>query len=432
MSDPDRVRGYVGPREPTEPREVDDKLDPEKFKKVMKIDETDEMLKKRKRNLRKEEEEGEDEDLSLDNPQAPNVKTSFNEFMDDKEKVDSLFDAQRPSTHPKVPQEENLEQTPYLPPSSEENLGTPPPEEDDESYFQPPPSQVPAASSRPAPSEGAPPAEGPNAPEVREEVNPSTKQTPSQKQAAEKKKKETDASLLANKPLKGSLKTKKRIPQKGVTRKLKKAPEYITPPPLKTEEKVKIAPPSSKKIEEETPKIEKEKIEQAPPLDEISVPLTEKDTGKKITEAEEAGIEVPIVETPPLGMAPLEPPAEISPFVNLPPEVFEIFERMVGVMVVEKGRDLTKTTVTVNLKDSIFNGCEIVVDHYASAPNSFNIQLKGSPEAIALFNANSDDLFAAFKQSKLSFDVNLQRPTLQRKYRVQKREGGATGGKSGQ
>ncbi|MCB1085028.1 MAG: hypothetical protein KDK60_02890 [Chlamydiia bacterium] len=59
--DPDKVHGNSQrPYSQKEP-EKKEEIDPEKFKKVLKVDDTEESQKRHKRNLRKEEEEGEEE-----------------------------------------------------------------------------------------------------------------------------------------------------------------------------------------------------------------------------------------------------------------------------------------------------------------------------------------------------------------------------------
>ena len=95
---------------------------------------------------------------------------------------------------------------------------------------------------------------------------------------------------------------------------------------------------------------------------------------------------------------------------------------MVGVMTVEQHKGITTTTVTINMKDSIFDGAEIILDHYSSAPNAFNLTIAASPQATALINANVDDLAAAFQQSKLAFEVNLRRPILLEEHQAFKRK----------
>ena len=49
------------PYSPEPQRDEEEKIDPEKFKKILKIDESDEAQKRQKRRLKKAEEEGEEE-----------------------------------------------------------------------------------------------------------------------------------------------------------------------------------------------------------------------------------------------------------------------------------------------------------------------------------------------------------------------------------
>ena len=99
-------------------------------------------------------------------------------------------------------------------------------------------------------------------------------------------------------------------------------------------------------------------------------------------------------------------------YATLSPDVYEIFEKMVGVMTIEMTKGVTTTTVIINKKDSIFNGAKIILDHYSTAPNAFNVTIAASPEAQEVINTNLASLAAAFEQSKLSFQVNLRRPIL--------------------
>lgn|GEM_PF-1748688 len=109
-------------------------------------------------------------------------------------------------------------------------------------------------------------------------------------------------------------------------------------------------------------------------------------------------------------------------FLQLPPQVYEIFEKMVGVMTIEQYGDISTTTVTINMENSVFNGAQIVIDHYSTAPNAFNIQLQGSDEAVNYFSANLDTLNQAFSQSNLNYDINLKTPILSEKYRKKEKK----------
>jgi hypothetical protein len=95
---------------------------------------------------------------------------------------------------------------------------------------------------------------------------------------------------------------------------------------------------------------------------------------------------------------------------------------MVGLLTMEQHNGVTTTTVTINMKDSVFDGAQIVLDHYSTAPNSFNLTIAGSPKAQELLNANIDNLAASFQASKLSFDVNIRKPVLLEEYQAFKRK----------
>ncbi|MEI8300009.1 MAG: hypothetical protein WCG10_00155 [Chlamydiota bacterium] len=111
------------------------------------------------------------------------------------------------------------------------------------------------------------------------------------------------------------------------------------------------------------------------------------------------------------------PPAEALPtYTNLPSEVYELFERMVGSITVEHTKASTTTTITLAMKGSIFDGTQIVLDRQSTSMNTFNIQIATNPQAQDLINANLTDLVAAFQGSKLAFDVNIRKPILLEKY----------------
>ena len=74
------------------------------------------------------------------------------------------------------------------------------------------------------------------------------------------------------------------------------------------------------------------------------------------------------------------------------------------------------------MKNSIFDGAQIILDHYSSAPNAFNVTIAASPEAQAVLNTNIDNLVASFEASKLSFQINLKRPVLLEEYQAFKRK----------
>lgn len=125
-------------------------------------------------------------------------------------------------------------------------------------------------------------------------------------------------------------------------------------------------------------------------------------------------------------------PEAIPPYAMMRPEVQEIFDRMVGVMTVMNLSGMTQTVITLNMPQfasSVFFGTQIIIQEFSSAPQAFNIQLNGTPEAVELFQGNADDLMAALQAGNYNFRVNrletgfltTERPLFRRK---EKLEGG--------
>jgi hypothetical protein len=102
-------------------------------------------------------------------------------------------------------------------------------------------------------------------------------------------------------------------------------------------------------------------------------------------------------------------PEKLAPYANLHPEVMELFDRMAGVITVMNTSGLTETTITLNnplLASSVFFGTQIVIREYSSAPKAFNIQVNGSPQAVALLAKNTKDVMATFEKGDYNFTVN--------------------------
>ncbi|HLB52613.1 MAG TPA: hypothetical protein VJK48_02750, partial [Chlamydiales bacterium] len=175
-----------------------------------------------------------------------------------------------------------------------------------------------------------------------------------------------------------------------------------------------VAPPPEQKSIETPSTVEEEKT-----IEEPSATASLLKEGEKEKEKEEEAEEVfvppdtthAIVEGPPLLQT------DTPSYAHLNPEVFELFERMIGYMVIEETKGIAITTVKLSMPGSVFNDCEIKLEHYDTAPSSFNIQLSGNPEAVDLFNASFSDLAAAFAQSNYAFDVHLRRPILSTEHR---------------
>ncbi len=129
---------------------------------------------------------------------------------------------------------------------------------------------------------------------------------------------------------------------------------------------------------------------------------------------------------------PVHEAAPLSPLTKLSPEVYTLFEQMAGVITIESHADRDTTSVIVNMPGSVFDGSEIVFNKYKTAQNAYNLELKGSSQAVDMFNENLPLLDAAFKQGGFNFEVNILPPSLTQKgssRRVKRKSGDNKKGK---
>jgi hypothetical protein len=113
--------------------------------------------------------------------------------------------------------------------------------------------------------------------------------------------------------------------------------------------------------------------------------------------------------------------ANLSPY--LPSDVTPLFQKMVGTIIHIEQQGITKTEVILDSKafeNSIFYGSSISLEQYSTAPNSYNIILKGPNQAVSMFNENLDGLYNSFKKGDFSFKINrleaeYERPLFKRK-----------------
>lgn len=95
--------------------------------------------------------------------------------------------------------------------------------------------------------------------------------------------------------------------------------------------------------------------------------------------------------------------------IALSSQVQDLFNKMVGAMMIMKESELTETTILLDssqFASSPFFGSKVVIQEFSTAPKAFNIHFIGSPEATALMQAHAGDLVAAFQQNNYSFKVN--------------------------
>lgn len=481
MKDPGDIKNINGPRLPSE-EDRESLIDPEKFRRITKVDEADESQQRRKRS--KAEQMQEEEDESEETIEEPKVTREFSSFMDES-KTSSPFDVQSPtkatsrplSTPPKDTELFQSPRTSYTPPiegSSQEasealfeNLPTPPPED---VSLPSEPIKTKAPSNKDNNDSSAPPSLGPKPTEatpsgekthldkqVKNKKVPKAaiKESPpltrnDKKQTQETKHPEIPIATQAKEPKKEDLKTDQadeKITQKTPAQPLKEeaplhAPDLCenkeplhTLPKIETDHKETKTPqqPQIDQIQPETIPLSP-LIEPNPPLvkekpkSEIiqpSTPILYDEHGKLKTsisekhdkEKDSNGQQDNPLPFNQVGQVQTVQPIETSStYTKLSPEVFDLFERMVGVIQIESMKGKSVTEVTLSLPSSPFNGSKIVLEHFDTAPHSFNLQLQGSEEAVNMFNANMSALVAAFEGSKLAFQIHIRRPELLKKY----------------
>jgi len=167
-------------------------------------------------------------------------------------------------------------------------------------------------------------------------------------------------------------------------------------------------------------------------------PSFEEKEDRKGEKKEEDSLEITAPSSHPL-------PAEIIPIATaataaampyLKPETFSLFYQMVGtIYVMATPPGVTRTEIVLNAtsySQSKFYGASIIIEKYATAPDSFNIRLTGSNEAVAAFNKNIPNLMAAFQKGNFSFGIGRieaeykdEKPLFRRK---EKKEGKDFGG----
>lgn len=131
------------------------------------------------------------------------------------------------------------------------------------------------------------------------------------------------------------------------------------------------------------------------------------DRGKeqKIVEIESPSLPTLPAQVQPLAMTAL---SQAAPYLN--PSTVSLFFQMVGTMFVMAGpQGINRTEIVLNnpaYASSKFFGSTITIEKYATAPDSFNIRLTGSHEAVVSFKENIPSLMSAFENGNFAFRVN--------------------------
>lgn len=187
---------------------------------------------------------------------------------------------------------------------------------------------------------------------------------------------------------------------------------FVSSPDHELREEERSAPLSKQFSEKETPSGFKEKEKE------------EKNKGS----SKEHNVEITAPATPPL-------PSDIQPYAiaaathaspYLSPEVLPLFYQMVGsIMIMTMPPGTSRTEITLNapaFANSKFFGSTIEITKYSTAPDSLNIRLTGSNEAVKSFHENIPSLMAAFQGGKFNFRIgrleasySTDRPLFRRK-----------------
>lgn len=107
------------------------------------------------------------------------------------------------------------------------------------------------------------------------------------------------------------------------------------------------------------------------------------------------------------------------------PQIYALFEKMVGVITVMVESDVKETSITLNSPEfasSAFFGSQIIIQEYSTAPNQFNIQIIGNADAVKIFEGNAQDLLASLNSGKYNFRINRldvgEKPLVRRKEKL--------------
>lgn len=137
-------------------------------------------------------------------------------------------------------------------------------------------------------------------------------------------------------------------------------------------------------------------------------------------------IEAPSLTTLPNHIIPIAQSATVAATPYISPETVPLFYQMVGTIYVANATPgITKTEIVLNspsFANSKFFGSTISIEKYATAPDSLNIRLTGTNEAVHTFNQNIPNLYAAFQNGNFNFRIgritaeySTEKPIFRRK-----------------
>ncbi|MBI5346229.1 MAG: hypothetical protein HZB76_03710 [Chlamydiae bacterium] len=173
---------------------------------------------------------------------------------------------------------------------------------------------------------------------------------------------------------------------------------------------------SELEIKQEALQVKKEKEAKA-------AAKTEEEIKKKKVEAAE-NIPQSLIDLPKsVALEAMTLTAALTPYLN--PDIVPLFEKMIGTIINIQTKDITQTQVLLNspaFASSVFFGSKITLTKFSIAPDSYNIELTGSNQAVNLFNENLEGLMNAFQNGKFNFRIGKleavyesEKPLIKRK-----------------
>ena len=109
--------------------------------------------------------------------------------------------------------------------------------------------------------------------------------------------------------------------------------------------------------------------------------------------------------------------AKAADIESLSTSLSSLIDEMANYVMIESENGVSKTTVEIGMEGSIFEGAKLELDHYDTAPHSFNLQLSGTLDATKQFLANLGSLQTALenREALRGFNVRILDPILNEK-----------------
>ena len=162
---------------------------------------------------------------------------------------------------------------------------------------------------------------------------------------------------------------------------------------------------------------EKEKMPIVSEEEKQLLSLPHEDLSVKISEEQQPSAQAqPSIE--PTTSTPLTASAQYTQFT---PQLFELFQKLVGMMTVMQFQGKTTTSIILHMPKSALDGAHIDIEHYDTAPHAFNISLYTTPEGQKILDPQMQVLEQQLKNSMPNFQILVKKPLLLDESREEKK-----------